>query len=400
MVSRLLLRYPYLIWLLGFLMPVMYLAYLLNINRLLHNLKKVNSTMLLFLCFTLVQLLSALLAISYSFFTPERFLAIMHNIIAFTFIFLGYSFMQDEKLKFYIKRYSFHVYLLTFLLILAATIYSLYFDRELILPSVFSLAGIDSKFTEVKLNGLDWYMISNFPRTQVLGIYPNSTGLLFIFLYVIVMSLNFYEFTWKRKVLITTMLVVVCFLTGSRTFWLLSASFFLLLFIRNKSRLSFIAFFTPFLAVAGLVAIEFLLTLRPGSNEARSMIYEGSFNFMMEVNPIFGLGIKPYLPEVIGVPFPLGSHSTIWGYVVKCGLVGIIFMLFLVGAPIFRYMEMLVLQLFSKNKFNEQKFFILSSIVIVIIALGMEDLDAFEILPLYFGMIVWIYDNRGTLQYE
>ena len=130
------------------------------------------------------------------------------------------------------------------------------------------------------------------------------------------------------------------------------------------------------------------------------MIYEGSFNFMMDVNPLFGLGIKPYLPEVIGVPFPLGSHSTIWGYVVKCGMVGAVFMLVLVGVPIFRYMEMLVLQLFSKNKFNEQKFFILSSVVIVIIALGMEDLDAFEILPLYFGMIVWIYDNRDNLQHE
>ena len=182
MVSRLLLRYPYLIWLLGFLMPVLYIAYLLNLNRLLQYLRKANITMLLLLCFTLVQVLSALLSISYSFFTPERFLGILHNIIAFTFLFLGYSFMQDKKLNLYIKRYSFRVYLFTFLIILAATFYSLYFNRELILPSVFSLAGIDSKFTEVKLNGLDWYMISNFPRTQVLGIYPNSTGLLFIFL--------------------------------------------------------------------------------------------------------------------------------------------------------------------------------------------------------------------------
>lgn len=398
MVSRILLKYPYLIWLLGFLMPVLYLAYLLNLNRLFQQFKKVNYTIFLFLCFTLVQLLSAMLAVNYDFFSIERLLAILHNIVAFTFIFLGYSYMKDEKLNSYIKKYSRGVYLFTFLIILFATIFSLYFKKELIFPSFFSIAGIYNKFTEVKLNALDWYMFSNFPRTQVLGIYPNSTGLLFIFLYVIVISLNYNEITMRKKMTMTVMLFLVCFLTGSRTYWLLSSSFFLLLFIRNKSRLSLISFFTPFILFAALIAVEYLLTLRPGSNDARTMIYEGSFNLMIETNPILGIGIKPRLPEVIGVPFPLGSHSTIWGYIIKCGIVGALFMLIFIGIPFFRYVEMMILQLFSKNKFNEQKFFILNSVVIVIIALGMEDLDAFEILPLYFGVILWIYDNRNAIQ--
>jgi O-antigen ligase len=241
-------------------------------------------------------------------------------------------------------------------------------------------------------------MISNFPRTQVLGVYPNSTGLLFILLYVIVVTLSFYEYSFKRKILITTLLVIVCFLTGSRTYWLLSIFFFVILFIRNKSILSLISLVTPFLIIAGLVIVEYLLTLRTGSNDARAVIYENSFKLMWETNPLLGIGIKPKMPELIHGPYPVGSHSTIWGYVIKCGLVGALFMFVLIAIPVYKFMEMMVLQLFYRTPFNRQTFFILSSTIIIIIALAMEDLDTFEILPLYFGIFLWIYDNRNNLR--
>lgn len=397
MVARILIRYPYLIWLTGFLLPIMYLAYFLNINRIFHYLQRANLTILFLIAFTLIQLFSAFLSITYDFFTFERFIAILHNIVAFTFIFMGYAFMKDEKLRLHIKRYSYNVYCFTFLIILLATIISFYLKKEVILPSFFTLVGVESKFTEVKLNMLDWYVIGNFPRTQVMGIYPNSTGLLFIFLYLIVIILNFYEFSEWRKFMITTMLVIVCFITGSRAYLLLSVMFYLFLFIRNKSLLSVISFLVPFLIIATIIAVEYLSSLRSGSNDARAMIYEGSLNLMLDTNPFFGIGIKPRLPDVIGVPYPVGSHSAIWGYIIKCGLVGAIFMLIFIAIPVYKYMEMVILQLFSKKPFNKLNFFILSSSLIVIVALGMEDLDAFEILPLYFGMLLWIYDNRKAL---
>ncbi len=312
MIARFLIRYPYLIWLTGFLLPFMYLAYLLNLNRVFAYLKKANPTIALVVAFTLIQILSAILSITYDFFSFERLAAVAHNIFAFTFVFIGYAFMQDDQLNIYIKKYTSHVFVSVFLLIIIGTIYSLTFTKTLYIPSVFSLFGLESKFTAPQFNMLDWYLFSNFPRTQVLGIYPNSTGLLLILLYVVVISLNFHQFTGKKKFLFTLILLVGCFLTGSRTYLLLSGSFVLILIIKNKSYLSLLSFSVPVLIVTSLVVVEYLLSLRTGSNNARMMIYEGSFNFMMKTNPVFGLGVKPRLPEIIGLPYPLGSHSTLW----------------------------------------------------------------------------------------
>lgn len=398
MITRFLLRYPYLIWLSGMLLPYMYLTYLLNLNRVLSYFRRANITIILLISFVFVQLLSASLSISYDFFSLERLIAIFHNIFAFTFILVGYAFMQDIQLNKYIKKYTSQVFVFVFLLILISTIYSLVFNEALEFPSFFSAIGFDNKFSAVKFNMLDWYLFSNFPRTQVLGIYPNSTGLLLIFLYSVVVSLNINGMSTRKMILFTIMLILACFLTGSRTYLLLSCAYLFLLGIKNKRNLTFISLCLPFLIVLIIVAIEFLLTLRIGSNNARIMIYQGSFNFMMETNPIFGIGIKPRLPDLIGLPYPLGSHSTLWGYIIKCGLVGFLFVLVFVTVPLYRYFRTIILQILTKVPFDKQDFFIQSSFLIVIIALSMEDLDAFETLPLYFGMILWIYDNRKTFR--
>lgn len=397
MFTRLLLRYPHIFWLTGFLLPIMYLVYILNLKRVLAYFRNANSTLLLFLLFTVVQLISAILAINYFFFSLERFAAIIHNIFAFTFIFVGYICMQDASLRKHIKKYTYYVFIYASYIVWIATSFSFLFKQEIILPSLFSLINLESKFTLVKLNMLDWYMIDAFPRTQVLGIYPNSTGLLFIFLYVITISLNFKEFSVGKKVWLTMVLVSICFLTGSRAYWLLSMSFFLILLVRSKGYLSIIALLAPIIALSGFVAVEYLSGLRTGSNDARTMIYEGSFHLMMNTNPYFGLGVKPRLPEIIGVPYPLGSHSAIWGYIIKSGMAGALFMLIFIGIPIFRYLEMLMLQLFTRILFNNLRFFILNAIIIIIISLAMEDLDSFEILPFYFGIFLWVYDKREDL---
>lgn len=397
MFTRLLLRFPYLIWLSGLLLPIMYLTYILNLNRVLDFFKKPKPIIILLLIFTILQLVSAFLSIAYDFFTVERLFAVIHNIVAFTFVFLGYAVMRDKLLYDYIKKYSYNVFCWLFILVVIATFLSLYIKKEIVLPSIFTIFNIDNKFVSVKFNMLDWYIFKDFPRTQVMGIYPNSTGLLFIFLYIIIIALNFEELTIRRKVIITLILVFVCFFTGSRAYLLLSSVFFLVLFVKGKSLLSFISLLTPLLIIAVLIAIEYLSELRVGSNNARSMIYLGSFNFMLDTNPIFGLGIKPRLPEIIGVPYPLGSHSTIWGYIIKCGLFGAIFMFIFISIPVFRFIEMLLLQLFTRRSFDYKHFFILSSTMIVIISLGLEDMDAFEILPFYFGMFLWIYNNSYLL---
>lgn len=397
MFTRLLLRYPHILWLTGFLLPLMYLAYILNLKRIQAYFRNPSRTLLLFLMFTVVQLISAVLSVFYFFFTLERFVAIIHNIFAFTFIFLGYVCMQDIPLRKFIKKYTYYVFIYSAFIIWIATFFSFLLKQEIILPSLFSLINLEHKFTLVKLNMLDWYIIDDFPRTQVLGIYPNSTGLLFIFLYVITIALNFKEFSNRKKIWLTVILVTICFLTGSRAYLVLSIVFLLTFLIRSKGWLSVITLLVPAIALAGLVAIEYLSGLRTGSNDARTMIYEGSFDLMMQTNPYFGLGIKPRLPEVIGVPYPLGSHSAIWGYVVKSGLAGALFMLLFIGIPMFRYFEMLMLQLFTKRTFNPLSFFIFNATIIIIISLAMEDLDSFEILPFYFGVFLWVYDRRVDL---
>lgn len=397
MFTRLLLRYPHIFWLTGFLLPLMYLAYILNLKRIQAYFRNPSCTLLLFLTFTVVQLISAILSVFYFFFTLERFVAIVHNIFAFTFIFLGYVCMQDVPLRKFIKKYTYYVFIYSAFIIWVATFFSFLLKQEIILPSLFSLINLEHKFTLVKLNMLDWYIIDDFPRTQVLGIYPNSTGLLFIFLYVITIALNFKEFSGRKKVWITVILVTICFLTGSRAYLVLSIVFLMTFLIRSKGWLSVITLLVPVIALAGLVAIEYLSGLRTGSNDARTMIYEGSFDLMMQTNPYFGLGIKPRLPEVIGVPYPLGSHSAIWGYIVKSGLAGALFMLLFIGIPMFRYFEMLMLQLFTKRTFNPLSFFIFNATIIIIISLAMEDLDSFEILPFYFGVFLWVYDRRVDL---
>jgi len=77
------------------------------------------------------------------------------------------------------------------------------------------------------------------------------------------------------------------------------------------------------LILTGTNALEFIegvQSSRENSSNARMSIYTHSFETMMDVNPFTGLGLKPVLPYV--TEFPLGSHSTFFGYIIKCGMLG------------------------------------------------------------------------------
>lgn len=384
-----LLKYSFIPYLSGLIFPYYLVLYLFSLIKI----RLRDPYFLFFLAFLCIQLLSLSISVFYSFFSVERGLASFHNIFVFTFLIAGYNAMSNKYISNQIRQnIHYFFYAITFIILLSS-IYSFLTEKGVAYGGVLSFIA-RNKYTVVRFNELYWNFFPNFPRTSVYAIYPNATGLIVISTFILT-----YTFKEKKslteKSLLCLLFIFGVLMTGSRLQLVLGIGILLTLLISNKSWLIFVATLLPVIAILSINIFLFLYTLREGSNNARSNIYLGSLSLMLEVNPIFGLGVKPYMPDYLGVPYPVGSHSSLLGYFVKNGLVGGLFVLsgyIYLFATFFHYLFKLLL---TKATLHKKKFLIAVGTLALLLSSLFEDFDAFEPIMYFFGIILYLY-RYGT----
>lgn len=393
MVKKLFIKsFPF-VWLTGMLLPFLYILFLLNFKKVLSFFRNFNRYSAFFSVLLLLQFVSISLSVFYDFFSFPRLIGSLHNWVTFAFIPLGYSLLQDSAFRKYLMAKIHLPFIFLIFLISIGTTYSIIFQEQLIIPDIFSALNIGSPYTNVMFNRIDWFIFSYFPRTTVLSQYPNSTGLILMLLHSLLVISKWEKLTSFQKNISFVFLMGGCFMTGSRTFTLLSIILYLGSFLTNKNRIViFLLFLLPVIFLSIGPAIEYLFSLRKGSNEMRTIIYNMSFDLMLETNFLLGLGIKPLLPENLG-SYPMGSHSTYLGFFIRFGLLGGSILLFGFLYSIFKCGKYLLKILFLKHPYNSGKFYTFFSFIIFNCALFLEDLDAHELVTLLFGMFVWFFGN-------
>lgn len=396
MISRLLNRFPYVFWSIGILLPVLYLSFFSEIKRTLKASFE-DKWMKFLSLFIIIQLFSLFLSVFQDYFTLSRGIASLHNVVSYSFIFLGYVLMQQEKFRSYFSRYIGEIFMIFGALIALSFVYSVLTESQLIYPGILSWIS-ENKFTEVRLNRPESAFFGYFPRSTFMGIFPNSTAFIAMILHSLFMAINGDSMSfWKRNIFFIA-LILIMLLTGSRVFLLMALFLYGISFIRHKRDLTFIVFASPLILYGVYEIVEYLSSLREGSNVTRSILIQNSLDYYWKTNPVFGLGIKPINEEILGgLPYPIGSHSTLTGTFVKSGLLGglllVIFYLFLMG----KWIKILFQNLFTSIKFEPGLFYVSMSVIMVIFASVFEDIDAYELVPLYLGMLLFLFKEKLNL---
>jgi len=309
-----LIRSSVIFWLLGLLLPHLYLLFLASLVKIKKQLLESNLFRYLAIFF-IIQIISLSLSLLYPFFTWGRFIAALHNITVYLFIFAGINIALTNGID-QTSRLATSVFKWIIWLIVISSILSIILKIPFSYPGILSIFG-ENKYTFVNINGLKWYMVSNFPRSSVYGIYPNSTGLVLIILYPLYKIRNL-KFSFADG-----LFIFASFMTGSRMFFVVSVALVLISLIKNKNVYLYGIILFPIIIAIVFPFIVTLYHMKEGSNAMRMILYKESIDLMMATNPILGIGIKPNIGELtLGANLPLGSHSTLIGYFFKTGLLG------------------------------------------------------------------------------
>lgn len=390
--TKFFLRFFPLSWLLGLIIPFIYSLLIFNLGHLQKLLtKKKDSIIAILVVLLLFQILSVIPSFFYKFFSFERLIAVIHNISAFSFIILGYAIMYDSTIKTYLSKIIYKLFFITCLWIFIGSMYSLITLESLEIVTIPKLIGIDSIFVRAKFNSMAWHFTNNFPRSRVLATYPNGTGLILMLFYFL---FSYYNFSKSTKFKLSSHLIfILCvFATGSRLYLVFSLCIAILSFIDNKKKLFYsLIFALPFFFIFAVPLIEDLFfKTRFQSNQQRLEIYFDSINLMLKTNPFTGLGIKPRIPEIVE-QHPIGSHSTLLGYYVKCGVFYGTFVLIIYIKLFYEYLKKMFNYCFGLSLFNKKNFYFSNFFIMIIIASLFEDFDAYELVPFLFGIVLWIY---------
>jgi len=237
---------------------------------------------------------------------------------------------------------------------------------------------------------MDWFASGARPRFNVFSPYPTAAGAILMIILIMLATRAAIE----RKSLSLVFLGLFAanflglFMTLSRMSILAFVFGFFVVFILQKKNVPmwiFIMFAVTLLLTPLLIRLlEYMLSLREGSNSVRMQLYLYSLQQLKGVDWILGFGVKPRGEAFI---FPLGSHSTYISMLFKCGIIGLII---LVGFQV----SLLWRWYFLKSRACQKRrdFLFWRGLGWVFVALGLwiftEDIDAPQMLAfLYFSMI-------------
>jgi hypothetical protein len=235
----------------------------------------------------------------------------------------------------------------------------------------------------IKLVVRDWFFGQAFPRFSMLTTYPNALSILMLML----VSLFFYL---KNKINYPVLILglIIITLTWSRTIFMaiILATF---VFVVLRARFSliilfFLALLLPFLSFIIIDYASAIFYFRDGSSESRLSMYGYVAKNMDLLDLLVGHGVKERIDLF---KFPLGSHSTYFGFIYKYGLLStsffLIFVLFIVKDLIFLL-----------TRCQSIDFWLFLPVFSCLFWMMFEDIDTPIIVTIYFFICIFLLTKR------
>jgi hypothetical protein len=391
MLGRLSIQKPHFLWLMGLYVVGLYIFFLQRFKGFLRFLLSFRSTfVVVWLVFFVIQLVSVFVSTRLDFFSIDRAAAIIHNILVYLFVLFGYYCALEIKGHMDIFRPTGKIFKALIALSLAAFMLSLIFQVSFYYRGPLSLLGFVSNYTNVTFSTVNYFFGLAIPRTLVMGLYFNSAAIL-MFLLFIINYIHQEQSEVKRNNLILYVLLFAGVLTtGSRIAVIAVVALIPFLAIKNVNGLIIATLVIIFLAVilAPIVPIiaEIVLAGRESSNSTRASIYTESLKLMLDNNFLLGIGIKPYI-HYVSSEYPVGSHSSVIGYIVKNGVLGAVFALGLYLYIIANFFFYYLAVLFRRIPLDKGKMITKLALFLLFVIYLLEDFDAYEPIAFYTGAL-------------
>lgn len=384
-------------WLLGGLPLVFQIIFIIGVllvlKKIINNRHDFFVEMMVVLL--LIQIISLSLSFRFDFFNLERFFASYRNIANFCLIIIGYFLCSNRSFYNFFKKYSKSFFLLVCFLSLLAFAIGFIYKNDIVLGTFFSFF-FDSSLFKISIVRMGWLGTLYYPRSLIFSMYPNGTALIIFTSFIIFRVLNFKIFNNKIH-FYYALFILGIISTGSRIVLFFALLLYLIEFYRSYRKylryfLSFVVLLIFFFHSSIFDFLKDIYYSRLGSTNTRLKLYIDSVNFMIENSPIIGTGIKPRIYDIADGELPVGSHSSIIGYLVKTGFVGFLFFssvfIYFIFKPLYHTLKIRASNFFIYFK----RYFILISTSFLFIIFTLEDLDASEIVCFYTGIILYLYN--------
>ena len=336
-----------------------------------------------FLIFFLYQFVSLVIGFFWnSEFEYSRAPNILHNMAVFLLIPAGYLMCARQELPQLMLNFSRRLLVFFFLVSCLVFIYTYSTKDALVLAY---------PWTDVYLSRVGFIGEITIPRVSLFAPYVNGTAILSFLAY----SIYLHKLDESRglRLLFGLLALFIALFAGSRIVVFSIAILIFLSFVRNRLALM-VAFISLPIFVYLSLEMNFwsvVQSARSGSSETRLWIYQVGLALMYEVNFLTGLGVKPFIDVI--PDYPVGSHSTFIGYVIKHGLLSLIFL--------FLWFLFVVKVAADKiSKFIFRKIGSISAIATMPVALLVfvfEDIDAYELNALLFGFLLYFWLREDSL---
>lgn len=397
-VERIVVLKSFYLWLSGLVIPAFYFYLLLSFKNCVKFFAKKgwNIFIILFFIYLFVQIISFAISPFNDFFSPSRFIAAFRNAMCAIFIFYGYYFCARNE--FTIEKFIKNLFLIVSILSIVSFLVSFLLQRELGYPGVLAIiSGVENLQTTVNFTHNGFILNFTVPRARVFGLYPNTTAILLLIIY----SIFFFK-VGRKSFFHDALLVLSVLSTGARLPLFIAFLLIIMSYVQSWKSFSLLLI----IAVLNITNIGDLLSRvadsRAGSNNSRSTLYLKSIELTNRTNPIFGIGSKPKLAEVVGGTLPVGSHSALIGSYVKHGIVAfaIIFFLFFYIFFVSFLNTILGLSKYFRGYGLKKNFlFSLWCLPLISIAFLSEDFDAYELIPFFFGILLFFYTRNLRVKF-
>lgn len=387
-------RYFLFLWLSGLLIPYLYVLLLRYGPYVLLFVEK-DIVIQFSLLFLSIQVVSTFISILLPFQDSFRYIAIFHNYICFFFFLIGYI-LQRYKNSFREELFRMLPIIYWFSVILSISSFTFFLltFKPIYYKGILGLIfHVENKYTLVKLVYTGYGLGGIIPRVQIFGLYSNTAAIVMYIIYTLyLVSQN------ERRLYIKTGFIILSLIslatTGSRIVFLafLLFSYFYLLEGRKTFFLSFLTIIFAFIIFSKQFHqfLSFMESLRESSNMTRIKIYQTSIELMMNYNFILGLGLKPKIPELLD--FPVASHSSVIGYIVRSGIVGAVFVL-----SVYLLFIINLLTFILKKEYSRKEKYLVAICGLLLIYI-FEDFDAYELTTFFTGILVATWRLKECLE--